>query len=136
MAAARWRGYGGCSPVGAHAGQEGAEQWGVERAAFSPNSKLLASAGDRGTVRVGNAVTGQPVGKPLPAVTGPLAGVYGVAFSPDGKWLASADSDGTIQLWQIALLRPPYAALCADVGAPTRRDWAKYAPGEPQPRVC
>jgi WD40 repeat protein len=148
--------------------------------AFSPDSKLLASAGSRGTVRVWNAVTGQPAGKPLPAVTGlhpgvydvafspdgkllasadsdgtvelwnpltsqpvgaplqtgALDGVYGVAFSRDGNWLASADSDGTIQLWKIALLRHPYAALCADVGPPTRQDWAKYAPGEPQPKIC
>jgi WD40 repeat protein/DNA-binding XRE family transcriptional regulator len=163
-----------------HAGLEHGRLLGLERVAFSPDSKLLASAGNGGTVRVWNAVTGQPISKPLPAVTGPLGGVYDVAFSPDGKllasadsngavelwntatgrladapletgapsgvlgvafsadgkWLASADSDGTIQLWQIALLRHPYAALCADVGAPTRQDWAKYAPGEPRPRIC
>jgi WD40 repeat protein len=109
---------------------------GVENVAFSPDSKLLASAGSGGTVRVWNAVTAQPAGPPLPAATGPRGGVYDVAFSPDGRLLASADSDGTIQLWNMALLRHPYAALCADVGPPTRQDWAKYAPGEPQPKIC
>ena len=74
------------------------------------------------------------VGAPLE--TGAPNGVYGVAFSPDGEWLASANSNSTIQLWNIALLRHPYVALCADVGPPTRQDWAKYAPGEPQPRIC
>ena len=60
----------------------------------------------------------------------------GVAFSPDGNLLAAADADGTVQTWQMPLATDPYAALCADVGPPTRADWAQYAPGEPQPRVC
>jgi len=107
---------------------------GVYDVAFSPDGKLLASADSDGTVELWNPLTSQPVGAPLQ--TGARDGVYGVAFSPDGKWLASANSDGTIQLWNMAQLRHPYAALCADVGAPTRQDWAKYAPGEPQPRVC
>jgi WD40 repeat protein/transcriptional regulator with XRE-family HTH domain len=107
---------------------------GVYDVAFSPDGKLLASAGSDGTVQLWNPVTSQPVGPPL--ATGALNGVYGVAFSADGRWLASAGSDGAIHLWNTSLLTHPYAALCADVGPPTQQDWAKYAPGEPQPRIC
>jgi len=102
--------------------------------AFSPDGKLLASAGSDGIVQLWNPVTGQAVGVPL--ATGARDGVYGVAFSADGRWLASAGSDGAIHLWNTSLLTHPYAALCADVGPPTQQDWAKYAPGEPQPRIC
>jgi hypothetical protein len=68
-------------------------------------------------------------GKPLP---GPSI-VSGVAFSPDGKLLASAD---TARLWRVPQFGHAYAALCADVGPPTRQEWNHYASGEPQPKVC
>jgi WD40 repeat protein len=103
--------------------------------AFSPDGKLLAAAYGDGYVRLWNPVTGQPVGAPLPAYSGPAAGATGVAFSPDGRLLATAGG-GTVRLWQMPLFANPYAALCADVGPPTKADWMHYAPGEPQPSVC
>jgi WD40 repeat protein/DNA-binding XRE family transcriptional regulator len=109
---------------------------GVTAVAFSPDGKLLAAAGGDGTVRLWNPATGQPVGAPLPAGTGPRGGVTAVAFSPDGKLLASAGADGTVRTWQVSLFADPYAALCADVGPPTKANWTQYAPGEPQPSVC
>jgi WD40 repeat protein len=108
---------------------------GVNGMAFSPDGKLLASAGSDGTVRLWNPRTGQHVGAPLHAA-GPLSSVNGVAFSPDGKLLATAGSDGTARLWQVSLFARPFAALCTDVGSPTKQQWRHYAGGEPQHEVC
>jgi WD40 repeat protein len=86
-------------------------------------------------VRLWNPATEQGVGVPLPAGTS-SGSVSGMAFSPDGKLLATADTDGTVRMWQMPLFADPYAALCADVGPPTKAEWTRYAPGEPQPSAC
>jgi WD40 repeat protein len=75
--------------------------------AFSANGKLLASAAADGTVRLWNPATGQPIGAPLPAGSGPA---FGVAFSANGKLLASTNG-GTVRLWNPATGQPMGIAL-------------------------
>jgi WD40 repeat protein len=118
----------------------------VNEVAFSPDGKLLATASADG-VQLWYPATRQAVGTfvqaetPLRiavprASTNPDFGPTWVAFSADGKLLATVSGNGTVQTWQMSEFANPHAALCADVGLPTKAEWAKYAPGESQPSVC
>jgi WD40 repeat protein/predicted Ser/Thr protein kinase len=73
--------------------------WGL---AFSPDRKLLASAGADATVRVWDIGTR----KALLTLQGNSGAVQDVAFSPDGKRLASAGRDSTVRVWDVATGKP------------------------------
>ncbi len=65
--------------------------------AFAPNGRWLASASSDGTVRLWDALTGQPGA----VLQGHPEAVRAVVFSPTGEWLASADTSGTLMLWRV-----------------------------------
>ena len=64
---------------------------------FSPDGKLLASAGVDKTIKIWDVATGQEL-KTLPAET---SFQDSIVFSPDGKFLASGGKDKIIKFWDI-----------------------------------
>jgi WD40 repeat protein len=70
----------------------------VNSVAFSPNSKLIASASDDRTVRLWDSSTGAT----RSTLEGHFNCVKAVAFSPDGKLVASASNDKTVRLWGLS----------------------------------
>lgn len=68
----------------------------IRKVTFSPDGRLVAIAGDDGTIRFCEMAAGAE----LTSLRSHTAGVAALAFSHHGKWLASASQD-TIKLWEI-----------------------------------
>ncbi|MGE3806437.1 MAG: protein kinase [Gemmataceae bacterium] len=70
----------------------------VTTLAFSPSSKLLASAGGDAAIKLWDVHSGQVHAN----LEGHAGWIHAVVFTPDGKTLASGDERGVLLLWDVA----------------------------------
>ncbi|MHC4502178.1 MAG: WD40 domain-containing protein, partial [Planctomycetota bacterium] len=74
-----------------------ANEGGVSSVAFSPDNRLLASAGDDGEVHLWDAATGDEVR----SLIGHEAPISSIDFRPRSSELASGSRDGKIKVWSV-----------------------------------
>ena len=90
----------------------GHEEW-VGCVCFSPDGKILATAGRDRTIRLWDVARGSHIA----TLTGHADCIWSVAFSPDGKRLVSAADGGILKLWEVG------SAKCAATLDGTRYCW-------------
>jgi WD40 repeat protein/DNA-binding CsgD family transcriptional regulator len=77
----------------------GYDYW-VQAIAVSPNGKLVAAAGDDGSIRLWPQP--QDWANTVPQLLNDhRCRLWAIEFSPDGQWLASAGDDKNVQLWDV-----------------------------------
>ncbi len=111
------------SPIGNLGGE-------VRAAAFSPDGKWLAVAGDHPRITL---IEADHPGQTIPLAT--LRGerrmrphhtetITALAFWPDGKWLASASLDSTVRIWDLERRELSLTLSTLDDGG----QWVAYTP--------
>ena len=70
----------------------------IHAVAFSPDGRLMATAGDDRTIQLWDPATGSPKG----AAFHHSSAVHALAFSPDGRLLLSGCDDGSVHRWRVA----------------------------------
>src|SRR5262249_49490824 len=69
----------------------------VTSVTYSPDGKLLAAAGDDGTVKVWDLASRRP--RATPQTGERVSGTFRLTFSPDGKRLAFTGTGGALKVW-------------------------------------
>lgn len=74
----------------------------IQAVAYRPDGRVVATAGDDGSVRFWDAQTGVPVGRPLLH----KGRVGDLAFGPEGRTLLTGCDDFSAQLWDLDVYEP------------------------------